>query len=258
MISIREKTLTFDEHAWATWHQERIKAASSPLGPTSLIATRWISATTLSNAQEFPNLPGRWYRRGGGVVGIHLPPSFTTTGTLQILPGEIAQTTSFNLAIAERLGEIALEVYDRQSPAETRFRTIETHPPAAQWQLRARFYAQAESVNLTAADGHIVPTPTVGWVVFEKEGREFRLRVCNVEQRLRAVFSDKTTSQGVFRFRCLDIEAPNTNGETVVDFNRAYLPAVAFSEHFLCAGPSIANGLNLEVEASEKWVVGDF
>lgn len=255
VIKIQERLEQFNEQEWLEWHQRRIHQASNPIGPSKLVGTHWINSTTLSHAHSLPDLPGRWYRRGGGVVGAHLPPAFTITGTLQILPGEIAQTNTLNLTVIERLGEVALEVYDQLPPAEPRFRSIETFSTAPEWRLKAKFQVHPESVNLTAADGLIVPTPTVGWVVFEVQGREYRLRACGRGDKLRLAFRDRSSNQGVFRFRYLEVDLPDDKGDTIIDFNRAFLPPIAFSEHYLCAEPSIANTLDLEVTAGEKWVL---
>lgn len=246
-----------NEDSWHAWHLGRNREATAPTGPTALTATHWLHAEELKRAEEVPGLPGRWYLAGGGVVGIHLPVHYATTGTTQILPGEFLETGDLILTVVERLGERALRIYDRSASTRSNFRSIATFPPSARWQIPAHFEALPQTVNVTEADGVIVAIPTAGILRFTVEGRTHRLRVRVRDNALWATFSDTTADRGVHRFRFIAIDRPDAAGETLIDFNRAYLPPLAFSEHFLCAGPTQGNVLDFAVEAGEKWPVSD-
>lgn len=67
--------------------------------------------------------------------------------------------------------------------------------------------------------------------------------------RLWAVLADSTSGDGSYRFRFLHSDAPDTEGRTTVDFNRAVLPPCAFADHFICPFPPPGNTLGLAVEA---------
>lgn len=68
---------------------------------------------------------------------------------------------------------------------------------------------------------------------------------------LRAVFADTTSGSGSYRFRSLCPAAPDAEGRTTVDFNRALLPC-AFADHFVCPFPPPGNTLDVEVAAGER------
>lgn len=246
-----------NEDAWHAWHLDRIREAAAPAGPTALTATHWLHATEPKLAEEIPHLPGRWYQAGGGIVGIHLPAQFSTTGTVQILPGEFLDAGELTLTLVERLGDHALRIFDRTASTRSHFRSIAAFPPNSRWQIPARFEARHETVNVTDSDGVIVAVPTAGILRFTVDGRTHRLRVRVRDNALWATFSDASVNQGVHRFRFIAIARPDAAGETIIDFNRAHLPPLAFSDHFLCGAPSQNNVLDFAVEAGEKWPVFD-
>ena len=255
MTHTLQATNPLDQTAWHAWHFSRNKEAISRTGATSLSATEWISATALKDAHTFPSLPGRWYQRGGGVVGAHLPPAFATTGTVQLRPGELLIAEDFTLTVIERLGQFALQIFDARNPTRFEFHSIAAFPPSEEWRIEARFFPEPDTVNTAAADGVIVATPTAGWVHFLKGRLDYRLRVTVQKNNLRALFSDNSSTLGVYQHRFVDIPRPDAEGNTIIDFNRAYLPPKALNRKFLCPSPSLNNHLNLTVEAGEKWVV---
>jgi uncharacterized protein (DUF1684 family) len=67
-----------------------------------------------------------------------------------------------------------------------------------------------------------------------------------------AVFADSTSGAGSYRFRFLRPAAPDADGRTTVDFNRALLPPCAFADHFVCPFPPPGNTLDIAVEAGER------
>jgi uncharacterized protein (DUF1684 family) len=70
-----------------------------------------------------------------------------------------------------------------------------------------------------------------------------------------AVFADATSGNGSYRFRFLRPAAPDAEGRTTVDFNRALLPPCAFADHFVCPFPPPGNTLDVEVAAGERTLV---
>lgn len=188
-------------------------------------------------------------------MGAHLPPAFATTGTVQLRPGELLIAEDFTLTVIERLGQFALQVFDARNPKRFEFHSIAAFPPSEEWRIEARFFPEPDTVNTAAADGVIVATPTAGWVHFLKGRLDYRLRVTVQKNNLRALFSDNSSTLGVYQHRFVDIPRPDAEGNTIIDFNRAYLPPKALNRKFLCPSPSLNNHLNLTVEAGEKWVV---
>ncbi|MEU1166893.1 DUF1684 domain-containing protein, partial [Streptomyces sp. NPDC005921] len=87
-------------------------------------------------------------------------------------------------------------------------------------------------------------------------GRELTLQVAEqADGRLWAVFADPTSGHSSYRFRFLYSAAPDADGSTTVDLNRAQLPPCAFADHFICPFPPPGNTLGLAVEAGERLLV---
>ncbi len=65
-------------------------------------------------------------------------------------------------------------------------------------------------------------------------------------------FRDATSGKATYGAgRYLDLP-PAHNGKVVVDFNYAYNPYCAYSDHYSCALPPVENWLQIPIEAGEK------
>lgn len=240
---------------WQEWHHNRISEIAGEDGPVTLTGTHWISATDASSAQSIQGVPGRWYIASGTVTGIDLGQPLSTTGTLQLFPGEKINDGRLTYTVLHRGEQRALRTFDRLSPRHLAFRTIAAFEPNQRWVLPAEVEKSSEVVDITAADGTIIPTPIAARLRLNIAGKDVELKATDAGDTLRVIFSDGTTEQGVHKFRFLDVDRPGAEGTTVVDFNRSFLPPLAFSPHFLCPWPTESNRLSAPVEAGEKWPV---
>ncbi|MEU7720084.1 DUF1684 domain-containing protein [Streptomyces tibetensis] len=66
-----------------------------------------------------------------------------------------------------------------------------------------------------------------------------------------AVFAYAASGNGSYRYRFPYPAAPDAEGLTTVDFNRALLPPCAFADHLVCPFPPPGNTL-IEVAAGER------
>ncbi len=66
------------------------------------------------------------------------------------------------------------------------------------------------------------------------------------------LFKDLTNGKDTYGFRYLYIPRADAQGNTVIDFNRAYNPPCAFTNYATCPLPSARNRLQFRVEAGEK------
>lgn len=241
--------------AWEEWHHSRIAEIAAVDGSVSLTGTHWITATDASSAQSFAGVPGRWYLASDTVTGIELTQPLSTTGTLQLYPGEKVDDGRLTFSVLQRGQQRALRTFDRHSPRHLAFREIAAFEPSRSWVLPAKVEASSEVVDITSADGTVTPTQIAAHVHLEIAGQPVVLQATDAGDVLRVIFSDATTEQGVHKFRFLDVQRPGPDGTTEVDFNQAFLPPLAFSPHFLCPWPTEGNRLSLPVEAGEKWPV---
>jgi len=240
--------------SWNRWHKERESTAVAPTGQAALTGTHWISAFEESDAVDILDLPGKWYLTGSGVTGIDLPSGYPSS-TVELLPGESVTDNSITLTAIERAGKIAVRTFDRAADTLTSFSEIAAFPPSQQWAVPATFVEDIQTVGVTSIDGFESNSTTAGWVHFTIDGVDHRLQTSSDGTQLRIVFSDASTALGTHRFRFLSVPTPDATGNTVIDFNFAYLPPCAFSDHFLCPLPALENRLNISVTAGERSVI---
>ncbi|RKE21890.1 DUF1684 domain-containing protein [Streptomyces sp. TLI_171] len=253
--------------AWQRWTESRSAAVSAPHGPLALTGTHWLE----SEPGKLPGLPGRWWAEDGlvcaelvAVDGVRLEGGQQElTGRVELRPdtdpgAQIAVVDQLRLVPIEREGELALRVFDPAAPARTAFAGISVYPYAPDWAVPAVFtpYESGErAVVVENADGRARPLTVTGQIAFTLAGQPHTLTVSGSGGRLSGVIADGTSGRGTYRFRFVTLPAPDADGHTVLDLNRAFLPPCAFADHFICPFPPPGNRLSIAVEAGERQVV---
>ncbi|MET9455740.1 DUF1684 domain-containing protein [Streptomyces canus] len=114
-------------------------------------------------------------------------------------------------------------------------------------------YDARRTVRVPNADGVERGLGLGGEVTFVLDGQELTLKAAvRDDGSLWVVFGDTTSDDGSYRFRFLYPSAPDVEGRTTVDFNRALLPPCAFADHFICPFPPPGNTLDVAVAAGER------
>ncbi|MFH8939212.1 DUF1684 domain-containing protein [Streptomyces griseosporeus] len=250
--------------AWKQWHAHREEAVSAPYGPLALTGTHWLDDYPDG---RIPAIPGTWRADGDAVV---LTAAEADGLTLDGRPftGEARLTADSGPPAAARvaLGERRLVVlvregvwgvrdFDPDAGARRAFRGIDATPYDARWSVPGRFtpYDAERTVRVANADGRERGLGLAGELAFTLDGRELTLQVAQQEDgSLWAVFADATSGTSSYRFRFLYPAAPDAEGRTTVDLNRAHLPPCAFADHFICPFPPPGNTLDVAVEAGER------
>ncbi|MFC1412125.1 DUF1684 domain-containing protein [Streptacidiphilus sp. N1-12] len=252
---------------WKHWRDDRVVVARAPHGPLALTGTYWLADLR----EGLPGVPGRWELQGSCVVltaarhdGLEVD-HVALDGSVRLCPDTAPKPSLIThggrlLLLILREGEYAVRIYDPASAARSAFAGIDAHPYDAAWALPARFtpYPQARTVPVENADGRERGLALAGEVAFTPPGRRepLTLQVGQAEDgSLSAVFADTGSGKQVFRFRFLDLPAPDADGLTEIDFNWAHLPPCAFADHFICPFPPPGNTLPLAVAAGEKRVL---
>ncbi|MEV6117187.1 DUF1684 domain-containing protein [Streptomyces sp. NPDC052109] len=250
--------------AWKQWREKRAEKVSAPYGPLALTATHWVEDHPDG---RLPAIPGTWVADADGVV-------LTATGAegltvdgrpfagevrLAADPGPEAEARvalgEKRLLVLVREGVWGVRVYDPASEARRGFHGIEATPYDPRWSVPARFtpYDDTRTVRVGNADGRERGLALAGELAFTLAGRQRTLRVAQQgDGLLWAVFADATSGDTSFRFRFLYPPAPDGEGRTTVDFNRAQLPPCAFADHFICPLPPPGNTLDVAIEAGER------
>ncbi|MGW3228758.1 DUF1684 domain-containing protein [Kitasatospora sp. NPDC001095] len=253
---------------WKHWSDGRAASVSAPHGQLALTGTHWLEP----EPAEIPGLPGRWWADAEGVrVRAEASDGIMVDGVGAPVDGDVllrpdsdpaADTATLGallLVPIEREGELALRVFDPAAPRRTAFAGIAAYPYAPEWAVPAVFTpfedGDAQSVVVPNADGRERPLAVSGQIAFTVAGEHRTLTVSRSGERLSGVIADATSGIDTYRFRFITLPAPDAQGRTVLDLNRAYLPPCAFSDHFICPFPPPGNRLDFAVEAGEKQVL---
>ncbi|MEV0642186.1 DUF1684 domain-containing protein [Streptomyces sp. NPDC050619] len=251
--------------AWKQWHEHRVETVSAPYGPLALTGTYWLEDHP---AGRLPDIPGTWAVEGDAVVLT----ADDGDGNLSVdgrpFSGEVRLVADAGPAAAARVayGERRLVVlvregvwgvrdFDPDSAARRAFSGIEATPYDPRWSVPGRFtaYGEDRTVRVENADGRARGLGLGGELAFTLDGQELTLQVTvQGDGSLWAVFGDATSGDSSYRFRFLRPAAPDAEGRTTVDFNRALLPPCAFADHFICPFPPPGNTPAVAVEAGER------
>jgi uncharacterized protein len=163
---------------------------------------------------------------------------------------------SLRFYVIQRGDKVGVRVKDTKSPALAAFHGIDRFPLRPDWRVEARFerYDPPKQIPVANILGQVADTPSPGAVVFEKDGRTYRLDALSGgdDGSLFLVFGDPTNGHETYGAgRFLDTDAPK-DGRVVVDFNKAYNPPCAFTPYATCPLPPKENKLAVKVEAGER------
>ena len=261
---------------WKYWSDGRAAAVSSPHGQLALTGTHWLEPEPAA----VPGLPGLWWSDGEGVRlrattadGITVAggsggnsagggSDSPVDGEVLLRPdtdpaADVATLGELRLVPIEREGEIALRVFDPASSARAAFAGIAAYPYSPEWAVPAVFtpFEDDRALVVPNADGRERPLQVTGRITFTLTGEQHTLTVSRSGAGLSGVIADATSGKDTYRFRFITLPAPDEDGRTVLDLNRAHLPPCAFADHFICPFPPPGNRLTVAVEAGEKQVL---
>lgn len=236
---------------WQQWHAARERRAGAEYGPSALESTNWL----ITEAAAVDGIPGLWaLTDDGGVRGSELGPY---GGSVVLRGDERFRIGRRELRLFESDGALALRVLNPARPQREWFTAIDAYAPDERWRLPAAFEAATdETMTVTTLDGRHRETGIAGRLHFTLAGAAHVLIATRDDRgALGAVFADGTSGLETFRFRFLDIDEPDADGATVLDFNRAHLPPCAFSDQFVCPLPPPGNRYSTPIRAGERVVV---
>ncbi|MFD9002924.1 DUF1684 domain-containing protein [Streptomyces sp. NPDC059582] len=249
---------------WKQWHEHRTTSVSAPYGSLALAGTHWLDDYPEG---RLPDIPGSWVADGDVVVLTAAEADGLTVDGKPLdgearLAADLGQAAAARVALgARRLvvlvreGAWGVRDFDPDAGTRRRFRGIEATPYDPRWSVPGRFtpYGEDRVVRVENADGRERGLGLGGELAFTLDGRDHTLQV-SVEDdgSLWAVFADATSGESSYRFRFLRPAAPDAEGRTTVDLNRALLPPCAFADHFVCPFPPPGNRLDVAVAAGER------
>jgi uncharacterized protein (DUF1684 family) len=260
-----------------SWRKTRVEGLKREDGWFTLVGLFWLdegenrfgsasSNKVLLPEGKAPAVAGTLARKGDAVrvrvePGTRLTHDGKPVTELDLkndLSGEptVLQLGSVSFFVIKRGERIGVRVKDTEAEALKAFHGLDNYAIDPSWRVTARFepYQPPRQVPIPNVLGTIDDTPSPGAVVFEREGKSWRLEALegSPDGGLFLIFADQTNGKetyGAGRFLYTD---PPKDGKVVLDFNKAYNPPCAFSAYATCPLPPRENRLALRVEAGEK------
>src|SRR3989304_1067855 len=159
------------------------------------------------------------------------------------------------MVVIERAGNLALRIWDPQSPVRGNFKGCVWYDPDARFRVKAKIESYPEPRQFMIDDivGIQRPGTMHAALAFTLDGNEYRLEAERQDDNsYDIIFKDLTagkTTYGAGRYLTTEIAEGD---EVVIDFNIAYNPPCAFTEFATCPLPPPQNILPVAIEAGEK------
>ena len=153
----------------------------------------------------------------------------------------------------------ALIVFDPKSPRYQAYKGIRWFPVDLAWRYELPLIAnpKPDTIVIQSTRGNARRAVRVGWFEFMVGKQPVRLEATRLlepgvgEGDFGLFFNDATSGKETYPLgRYLDVQ-PATDGRFVLDFNNAYNPACAYSDHYNCPIPPRANRLKIAIKAGE-------
>jgi len=265
------------------WHDYRIEYLKKPNGWLNLEGLFWLhkgkntfgqakgSDCRYTNASpadaSFPSHLGDFIYEGDSVVWVSNEKDAVKVNDQIVAPKGSA------LVYNDKIGGIKIDykqyswnIIKREDKVGVRFRNlkakdlltfkdVDRFPIDSQWRFKAVLVQPVQDfLMITNVLGQTTPTKNAGKLVFTVQNQQYTLDVIDEGgKQLFIVFADLTsgkTTYGAGRF--IDIQKPDANGNTVIDFNLAYNPPCAFTPFATCPLPPVQNRLPFEIPVGEK------
>ncbi len=261
------------------WDSARIAALKDPNGWLNLEGLFWFkkginsfgSASTndlVYNNVAFPKHLGDFIYEDGKVYwkdGItekvkikdaDLVQNSETLNLLTATEGQyICRWKDFAWIVIQREDKVGVRFRNLKAKTLLEFKGIDRFSVDAKWRIKARVIPQNQNpLMIMNVLGQNTAQKHGGQLVFDIDGKTYRLDAIDEGGlRLFVAFADATsgkTTYGSGRF--IELEKPDAEGFTYIDFNKAYNPPCAFTEFATCPLPPPQNRLSIAIPAGEK------
>lgn len=259
------------------WHKERVEGLKRENGWLNLVGLYWLKPgkNTFGSGEGddivFPKgaiaaKAGYFELEDNGSV-IMVPASGTDitvnnerSNAYQLFqPGAVrnpsAASGTLRWTIIKRDDKTGIRLRDLQAAALSAFKGIERYAVNPSWRVEATLQSAGfpQQISITNVLGQTNLQTSAGKLVFDIEGRQYRLDALDEGDKLFIIFADKTNTTETYPSgRFLYVNKPDASGKTVIDFNKAYNPPCAFTEFATCPLPPKENSLPVAVTAGEK------
>jgi uncharacterized protein (DUF1684 family) len=259
------------------WREGRLERLTSPYGFLNLVGLYWLEQGTVrigsapDNDIVFPKQAAAsvgvlevgadgvrftasddaevW--RGREPVKSLLMSDDTTEDPVTLRHGMLAW------GIIKRDGRYALRLRDFDHPAARNFAPLDYYPIDPAFRVVATLvpFDEPKILNVnTTIEGLGYHPESPGKLSFELDGARHELEAYKVGDRLFIIFGDQTSGRETYPAgRFVYTAWPDENGETILDFNKAYNPPCAFNAFATCPVASPRNRLKTRIEVGETY-----
>jgi uncharacterized protein (DUF1684 family) len=259
----------------AEWKQKRINALKAPNGWLNLTGLFWLKpgknhfGSDASNEivyqhKDMPKQAGYFLYENRQVYWVsaeNVKITIKDSSVTKVLVYEEGKQGAALLAlgslrwnIIQRDDKIGIRLRDLQAPIVQAFKGCERYKDDSTLRLIARFEKKPENkLLITNVLGQTNAQTSPGKVFFSIGGKEYQLDALVEEEQLFILFGDATSGKGTYPAgRFLYADFPDANGNTIIDFNKAYNPPCAFTIYATCPLPPKQNILPIAIKAGEK------
>lgn len=260
----------------ATWQQQRDADLRNPDGWLTLAGLFWLEpgrntfGADPANMIRFPDKApprlGEFIVTHDNVVVEIVPGVRVTSARAEVTRqtmvgagmdnGPVLAYGSLRWYIIRRDGRWAVRLRDQEHPALSAFHGVTCFPIDPVWRVEAQLIPHPAPVTIPVPTilGSVNQTSSPGTLHFSINGEKQSLIALGAAGRpLMLIFADATSSKETYGSgRFLAVDAPDGNGRTHIDFNRAYNPPCAFTPFATCPLPPAGNRLAIPITAGEK------
>jgi uncharacterized protein len=182
----------------------------------------------------------------------------STSSRMAVVAPSALGVGRFTLRLSHQ-GFPAVIVFDPKSPHFKAYKGLKYFPAdlSFRYELALTPNPRPETVTVLSTRGNQRRATRVGWFDFSVEGKPARLEALRLlepgvgEDDLGIFFRDATTGRESYALgRYVDVKKL-ASGRYLLDFNTAYNPACAFSDHYNCPIPPRENVLPMAIRAGE-------
>jgi uncharacterized protein (DUF1684 family) len=167
----------------------------------------------------------------------------------------ILEYKSLRWFIIKRGEKYGVRLRDLEADLVKNFGGIERFPVDEKWKISARFekYDSLKTVLIPTIIGTVEEDFSPGKLFFSIDEKEFSLEPTQTGKGLFLVFADLTSGEETYGAgRFLYVQAPDSNNNVILDFNKSYNPPCAFTKYATCPLPPDENKLRIKITAGEK------
>lgn len=258
------------------WQEYRIGVLTEPTGWLRMIDLIWLdedenSFGSSANADirfpdgSIPGYAGTFTLDDGSVImnvadGVEITHDGTPVNDFLLFDPDREENPNVKHGplewfVDQRGDQLGIRIYSMDTPKADAFDGFPRFPVEEKWYRKARFIPAEEgkTIRIVNVLGEEIDRPSPGSVEFTIDGERYSLDAFETRSGLFLMMSDLTNQTETYQAgRYMIIDPPDENGNTVIDFNKAYNPPCAFNKFTTCQLPPPQNRLDVAITAGEK------